>query len=218
MHIFYKKLLSPLLALLFIGLSFSLFGQASADGADLLGLGVGYGGGLGAPGISYNLLKGYTGTTAPNITASYEGKFSRHFGLGVSLDYTSAMYTGNNIPYSVADPNNTIVSSGTVTDKVSGTYFGVGARLVYHLSAGNKFDPYAGLLLGATLTSESHTISSDSTGTFVTHDTFAGILLGGFIGLRYFVSDQVAIYIEGDYSGMPSYLGNIGITYQISHF
>ena len=218
MHISYKKFLSPLLAILFIGLSFNSYSQASSDAADLLGLGVGYGGGLGAPGISYNLLPNYTGTAAPSITASYERKFSRQFGLGLALDYTSAMYTGNNIPFSIADPNNTTVSSGTVTDKVAGTYFGLGARLVYHLSAGDKFDPYAGLLLGITVTSASHTISSDSTSTFITHETFAGILLGGFIGVRYFVSDQVAIYVEGDYIGMPSYLGNIGITYQISHF
>ena len=218
MHTFYKKLFRPLLAILFIGLSFNSYSQASSDAADLLGLGVGYGGGLGAPGISYNLLNGYTGTASPSIAASYERKFSRHFGLGLALDYASAMYTGNNIPYNIADPNNTTVSSGTVTDKVSGTYFGLGARIVYHLSAGNTFDPYAGLLLGVTVTSESHNISSDSTGTFVTHDTFAGILLGGFIGIRCYVSDQVAIYIEGDYIGMPSYLGNIGITYQINHF
>lgn len=217
MHTLYKKLIAPVIFVLSLSLSSLAFGQASSDQADMLGLGIGFGGGMGAPGISYNLLPGYSGTNTPNFSLSYERKFSRTFSLGLVADYSGAMYTGNNIPYNIADPNTSQSYTGTVSDKLSGNYFALGARIAYHIKAGDSFDPYVGAILGITLASAIHTIT-DTTSTFTSHQTYAGILLGACVGARYYISDSFGIWLEVDYAGIPSYLGNIGITYQISHF
>ena len=195
----------------------NVFGQASSDEADLLGLGIGIGGGMGAPGISYNLLPNYTGTNSPNFSLNYERKFSRHFGIGIVADYSTATYSGNNIPYNIAVPNSTQSYNGTVTDKISGNYLALASRIMYHIPAGDRFDPYAGVILGVTIASTTHN-TTDTTATIHSQAIYAGILLGACVGVRYYIGDQFGIWLEADYSGIPSYLGNIGITYQISHF
>ncbi len=201
-----------------MGLAPASQGQASADLANIMSIGGSYGGGLGAPGISYNLLPNYAGTISPGAVLNYEAKIGLTFGIGTQVTFASANVTGNNIPYNIADPTGNQYAAGTVTDKVSGLYFGVAARPTYHFNLGSRIDPYMGLTLGFTITSESSTISSPTIGSFNTQDTYAGVLLGGFIGMRIYITKNVGIWLEAGYAGIPSYLGNAGVFYQLTHF
>ncbi|HSY75474.1 MAG TPA: hypothetical protein VK890_01380 [Bacteroidia bacterium] len=212
--------------LLFIGLGVNSFGQDATGGAsssspademDFFGLGVGYGGGLGGPGVSYSLLPNYSGTTSLGIMATYEHKFAKQFGIGASFSYASGSYTGNNIPYSIIDPFGNPVASGNLTNKINASYIGLAARPLYHFKGSKSFDPYAGILFGFTFTSMSSTTTS-AQGTYSSSEFYPGILVGAVVGGRFAVSKKILIWLELSYSGMPDYLANIGVAYKLSKF
>ncbi len=222
----YKGFFKPFLVLLFVGFSSVSFGQEAsgnsagsspADEMDIFGLGVGYGGGLGGPGVSYSLLPNYSGTTSPGFMLSYEHKFAKQFGIGASFSVASASYTGNNIPYNIIDPFGKPLGSGNLNNKVNATYLGLASRPLYHFKGSDKFDPYGGLIFGFTFTSMSSSTTTNQ-GTYNSHEFYPGILFGVVAGGRYAVSKKILIWLELSYSGMPDYLANIGVAYKLTRF
>src|ERR1700739_2080641 len=205
----YKRFIKTVLAIVFIVSGFSSYSQykPSFFDQDIISAGAGYGGGLGAAPIAYNLLPNYKGTISPGFVAQYEHRFAEYFGMGVGLTYTGANLEASNVPYSIANPSGTPLASGTVDDKVSGKYFGLGARPAFHFHLKTKaIDPYVGAFFGITLTSSVSTITSNTLGTFNVNDIYAGILLGAVAGVRVYFSSQFGIWLEAGYSGIPNYL------------
>jgi|GEM_PF-1879337 hypothetical protein len=216
----YKRYTKTVLALVFTVAGFISYGQykPSFFDQDIISAGVGYGGGLGAAPIAYNLLPNYKGTIPPGFVAQYEHRFAEYFGMGVGITYTGANLEASNVPYSIANPSGTPLSSGTVDDKVSGKYFGLGARPAFHFRLKTKaIDPYVGAFFGITITSSMSTITSNTLGAFNVNDIYAGILVGAVAGVRVYFSNQFGIWLEAGYSGIPNYLGNGGLFFQIDN-
>ncbi len=192
------------------------YAQSSNTQNIIYGIGVGYGGGLGGPGISYDLLPGYSGSVSPGFMATCEQTFNKSFGMGAVLSYSGASMSAINIDYP-ADPL-TQRPAGTFNDKITARYIGLGARVAYHFkSRSHKVDTYIGAIGGFTFTSLSSTVSNTQ-GSYYTHSFFPGMLLGAYAGARIYFSDQFGMWIEAGYSGMPDYLANIGVAYKISRW
>ncbi|WP_394996253.1 hypothetical protein [Emticicia sp.] len=91
------------------------------------------------------------------------------------------------------------------------TYIGVGGRVAAHVGKylkdlgidDNKIDPYVGLMGGFRAVKYNDSYSSNYNG------TSAGLMLGGFVGARYYFKEKVGIYAEG---GFP--YSTVGITFK----
>ncbi|HTB07217.1 MAG TPA: outer membrane beta-barrel protein [Bacteroidia bacterium] len=179
---------------------------------NIVGIGVGFGGGLGGPGISYDLLPGYTGTMSPGIMATYELKFDRHWGIGLVMSFSSATYTNDNMTY-VLDSAGSKYNK-TFTDKITATYIGLAGKAYYHFGATGKFDPYGALILGYTFTLSSSNTTYQQV-SYPSSSAYPGILVGVAVGARVFLSKKIGIWAEVGYSGVPDYLFNAGIAYNL---
>lgn len=89
------------------------------------------------------------------------------------------------------------------------TYVGIGGRVAAHVGKylkdlgidDNKIDPYIGVVGGFRTVKYNDTYSSYYSG------TRAGIMLGGFVGARYYFKEKMGIYVEG---GVP--YSTVGLT------
>jgi hypothetical protein len=89
------------------------------------------------------------------------------------------------------------------------TYVLFGARAAYHVNfGGEKLDPYGGLLLGYNYAS----VKTEGTAITGAAVDAGGLLLGGYLGARYFFNPRFAVYGELGYGvGVL----NIGATYKL---
>ncbi len=191
-------------------MGFSTSSDTYGEACDVFGLGVTYGGGLGAPFISYDLLPGYSGGTSIGGMATYEHLFSKKLGLGLAASYSNASYNAViNYPAGVSYP------AGTVNDTKKGGYIGLGGRFIYHFS-GHRLEPYIGAVSGITLTSlYSETYSPGNPTVFTGRVLFGGVLIGILAGIEYHASNYFSVKLECNYSGVPNYLGGISLNYRI---
>jgi hypothetical protein len=179
------------------------------------GVGVGFGGGLGGPGIAFDLLPGYTGTISPGLMLSYEFKFDHHWGIGAVMSFSHATYTNNNMTYTYDSAGSQ--HSKIFTDQVSATYIGIAGKAYYHfVTKSTKFDPYGALILGYTFTVSSSNTTYQQV-SYPSHSAYPGVLAGVALGARLTVSKQIGIWAEAGFSGVPDYLFNAGIAYYLSH-
>jgi len=213
----YKRVFTVILITASIGCSSVSYGQANADEKDVFAAGVGFGGGLGGPGISYNLLPNYSGTITPGLLITYEHVFTKQFGIGGMASMANASLTASNLPYAIYDSYGNLIQKGTLTDNSKGTYIGIAARSLFHFKGSDNFDPYVGVIFGYTLTSFSSTVTT-SQGSYPESSFYPGILFGAVAGLRFYVTKSIGIWAEVGYSGVPDYLANIGIAYKLTRF
>lgn len=181
------------------------------ESADVFGLGLTYGGGLGAPFISYDLLPNYSGSTSIGAIATYEHLFTKKIGLGLAFSYSNASYSALiNYPSGVSYPG------GTLTDTKKGEYMSIAGRCIYHFSGFHRFDPYIGAISGITLTNlNSNTYTAGSESAVTNQMLFGGVLIGVLAGVGYNLSNYISIKLEVNYSGVPNYLGGLSVTYKI---
>lgn len=85
------------------------------------------------------------------------------------------------------------------------TYILVGARGNYHFDAGDRFDPYVGVLLGYNAAS----VSTSNGGVLAAG---GGVAYGGQLGARYFLTDNLAAVGELGYG--IGYL-TLGLAYKL---
>jgi len=187
-------------------------GPSPLDIKNVFGLGMGYGGGLGGPGIGYNLLPGYSGSISPGIMLTYEHTFTKRFGIGASFSFSAASSSVTNVPYTIDTTMH--YTSGTFNNSITGTYMSFAARGLYHFKGTKKFDPYCGFVGGVTLTKLNSTVTTID-GTYTSHFFFPGILTGVIVGAKYFFNDTIGAWAEAGYSGAPDYLLNIGVAYKL---
>ena len=184
---------------------------------DVFAAGVGFGGGLGAPGISYNIVPDHSANVAPAIIVSYEHIFEGTFGISGYLNYSSANLSASNLPYSVYNALGSVVQSGTLSDKANGSYINLAARGLYHFKTKDNIELYAGVVFGYSFTTYSSTVTT-SQGSYPTSSFYPGIIFGAVAGLRVYVTKQVGLWAELGYSGMPNYLAGVGVAYRLGRF
>jgi hypothetical protein len=93
--------------------------------------------------------------------------------------------------------------------KVNYTYILVGARAAYHFDLGvDKLDPYAGVMLGYNAASVGF---EPDPGPPFNNITAGGVILGGFAGARYYITDNIGAFAELGY-GLGT--ATIGVAYK----
>ncbi len=93
--------------------------------------------------------------------------------------------------------------------KVNYTYILVGARAAYHFDLGvDKLDPYAGAMLGYNAASVGF---EPDPGPPFNNITAGGVILGGFAGARYYITDNIGAFAELGY-GLGT--ATIGVAYK----
>lgn len=125
------------------------------------------------------------------LSASFEYGVSDKIGVGAYVGYASREF---NTGYSAADY------------KVTYTLFG--ARGNYHFYTEDKFDAYAGVLLG--YNSATVTYTNGGSNVFGT-PSYGGSVFGGQIGGRYYFTDSIGAFAELGYG--IGYL-NVGLAYK----
>jgi hypothetical protein len=192
-------------------IGFNMNEKSNGIESDIVGVGITYGGGLGAPLISYDLLPHYSGSTSIGFMGTYEHLYTKSIGIGLNLSYSAASYNTN-----ISYPAGVFFPAGSLTDTKKGYYIGIGGRIIYHFKGTKVLDPYIGAITGITLTYlNSNTQTPGNNQTFHSRVLYGGLLIGALAGLRINVSNYVAIRLECNYSGVPDYLGEIGVTYRI---
>ncbi|HNP47192.1 MAG TPA: hypothetical protein PKK99_03680 [Bacteroidia bacterium] len=156
------------------------------QGSNTIGLGIGFG-------LGYSYYSG--ATTAPALAFIYDHGFFPEvgpgtIGIGGIIGYKTAKY---DYPYSggySAKWTNTIVA-------VRGTY-----HLTILAEKNNKFDPYAGVVLGLRFNSYKDTYDDYFYNTYGYHyGTYSStsIVSGAFIGAKYNFADAVGAFAELGY-------------------
>lgn len=80
------------------------------------------------------------------------------------------------------------------------SYLVIGARGAYHFELGKNFDPYVGVILGYNVVSASTIGTAQNSYWGTTYSASASYMMfGGFLGGRYYVSDNFAIFGEVGY-------------------
>jgi Outer membrane protein beta-barrel domain len=130
----------------------------------------------------------------------YEYLIKENLGLGIGLSYASATEIGT-IPLLVPT---------TTTAKVSAT--SVLLSTVYHFYITDKLDPYSKVSIGATLWKGSYKNADGSDAGTLPLPT--PIAYRALVGLRYFVSPNIAPYGEASYSNLK-FSANIGIAFKL---
>ncbi len=93
--------------------------------------------------------------------------------------------------------------------KVNYTYILVGARAAYHFDLGvDKLDPYAGAMLGYNVANVGF---EPDPGPPFNNITAGGVILGGFAGARYYITDNIGAFAELGY-GLGT--ATIGVAYK----
>ncbi len=199
------------------------------EGVNAINLGVGF---IGS-GIGDVVGSGYSQSVGPAFELSYEHALGEHWGIGVFISYQSATATNSFTTQDyVYDPTTFqyVIMNYTTTDKYTLSLFNYDARGAYHFSAGPKFDPYVGIILGYCMASASDNETSNDPNNVNTgggSSSISGIEYGGYVGARYYFSNHIGVWLELQYShatftyqGYSSSINtanilNLGITFKL---
>jgi hypothetical protein len=145
-----------------------------------------------------------TATSTSNKTGpfylDYEYLIKENLGLGIGFSYASATEIGT-IPLLVPT---------TTTAKVSAT--SILFSTIYHFYTTDKLDPYSKVSIGATLWKGSYKNADGSDAGTLPLPT--PIAYRALLGLRYFVSPNIAPYGEASYSNLK-FSANIGVAFKL---
>lgn len=131
-------------------------------------------------GIGYGFAGIYGDMTIPPISASFDYGASDNVSVGGLIGYTSSeqKYTW-----------------GTDEYGWKYSYIVIGVRGAYHFDLGEKFDPYVGGLLGYNVVS----VSDIGTAPYGYSASGSFMAFGFYLGGRYYVSDNLALFGELGY-------------------
>jgi opacity protein-like surface antigen len=125
-----------------------------------------------------------------SIQASYERAAGNNISIGAGITFSQAKDTGNNIKY-------------------TGYYFA--AKLSIHFATTDKFDPYSGLSVGYTK------VNADDKNFIrnadINYQTSSNIGWGTYLGVRYYIGEEVALNIEAGYGSFAILSGGISINF-----
>lgn len=183
---------------------------AWAQGTNVIGVGVGFGGGL----DSYSYLGGWSTSASPGFMLSYEHGINEHWGIGLAVTYATSSLTGP----TETDYNLTTGVPFTYVDSWKFTATGIIIRGAYHFTVNSKFDPYVGLGLGYFDFSAKYT-DNDPNDALNPYYVEPSVSLGGaaftaFVGARYYVASSVGIWAELGYTGYAGNLINLGLNFK----
>jgi len=191
-------------------------GLAFGPGTNIISVGVGFGGGLGAYSIP-----GYTTSSGVGFNASFEHALNEHWGIGLTFSYASSSLSSKTVtPYdSFGTGNNNagqIYSyNSTETDKYTVSILGFTVRGYYHFATSAKFDPYVGIGLGygKVTSSFTSTITPPIPGyTPVEPGLSISAAMGGvFVGARYYFAGPIGIWAEVQWEGYVANIANVGL-------
>jgi hypothetical protein len=192
------KLRSFSLMLAFVGMFFSASAQTFKSGDQHLHLGVGF--------VSWYYGTDYSGIVPP-VTASYE--------IGIAdLDGVGTIGVGPFVGYSTSrTPKYNDLQGGKYWWR--NTYLTIAARGAFHFDIfdDERFDTYAGLVLGYTIRSYTYQTSGVVGGTSYTYDYGSGYIARNlFGGMRYKASEKLRLFGEIGYGFT---LVNVGIDFKI---
>jgi hypothetical protein len=190
------------------------------EGKNIIGAGVGFLGGIHFL-VSIYTIAGYTVSGPPTICLYYERGLSQHWGVGFIFNYSSATLTagsqqgGGYIDYSTGK----YIAPYTYTDKYTITGLGFGVTGAYHFTASDKFDPYIGLALGYTsikfkATSDDPYYGTASDPNFYITLQAGGVLYGGFLGARFYFTNNIGAWASLGYLGWGGALINAGLAFK----
>jgi hypothetical protein len=185
---------------------------AWSQGQNVINVGIGFGSTLGSVYGS-----GYTGSVSPAFEASFEHALSDHWGIGLNIGYQSATATTTGTGYYYTFPYN----SYSYTDEYKFSLLQFVARGAYHFTAGAKFDPYVGLMLGYCTISSSYS-TTDPNGGSASAASLTGAEFGLYLGARYWFSDHIGAWLELQYGDASfdgvsinaSNIGNLGVSFK----
>ncbi len=149
-----------------------------------------------------------------NAQAQAFQKGTKNFSVGLSTGYGLGLNAG--VDVGVTD----LISVGAIgafssrnygylVNDYRVTYIGIGGRAGFHFGKylkdigmdDNKFDPYAGLVVGFTSVKVGGAYSQYYSG------NNSGLLFGGYGGIRYYFKEKLGVYLEG---GFP--YSSLGVT------
>lgn len=151
--------------------------QIYEEGRGQLNVGIGLGSNLAGSGFS---------TTIPPIGISYEHGFHEHISGGGYVGYSGA--------------NQELTTFGG-TWKWNYSYIVIGARASWHFDFldTDKFDPYAGVMLGYNIASVSVEKPAGYTGPDIAAASAGGVVIGGHLGMRYHFNEKLGAFAELGY-------------------
>jgi hypothetical protein len=168
-----------------------------------------------APAATINAIGGILGglgliTANPSSTSisnktgpfylDYEYLMKENLGLGIGISYASATEIGT-IPLLVPT---------TTTAKISAT--SILLSTIYHFYITDKLDPYSKVSIGATLWQGSYKNENGSDAGTLPLPT--PIAYRALVGLRYFISPNIAPYGEASYSNLK-FAATIGVVFKL---
>ena len=165
-------------ALSFVGaVAFSANAQFFEDGGNYLHIGAG----IGSP-------YAYSGSKmgVPPVHVSFEHGLSDKFGVGGLIGYTSSVYEET--------------FWGNSTYKWNFSYLIIGARGAYHFLDKDNIDLYLGAMLGYNVATAKFESDYPGLENLVTEPSVGGIAFGGFLGTRFALGDNSAIFAELGYN------------------
>lgn len=190
------KLRSFSLMLAFVGMFFSASAQNFKSGDQHLHLGVGF--------INWFYNSSYFGIVPP-VTASYE--------IGIAdLDGIGSIGVGPFVGFSTARTQKYDYGNGKYWYRYS--YFSFGARGAFHFDIldDDRFDTYAGLMVGYTVSSFTYNDSNNGTNVY-NYDGDSGFLNRAlFGGIRYKASEKLRLFGEIGYGFS---LVSVGLDFKI---
>ncbi len=141
-----------------------------------------------------------------NTQAQSFAKGQKNFSVGVGLGY--GLGANAAVDFGISDLLSVGVvgafssrSYGYLVNDYRVTYIGVGGRVAAHVGKylkeiginEDKLDPYVGAVGGFRIVKSNSSYYSYYSG------TSGGILLGGFVGARYYFKEKMAVYVEGGF-------------------
>jgi len=147
--------------------------------------------------VGSSVGSGYSNSTGPSFEFNSEKAMTDHLGLGFATSYQGASATNTFTTQGYDSYTNTLVNY-TTTDKYSISFIQFSVRGAYHFTAGNKFDPYAGVGLGycEVIETLNETTNDPSVAGGSSTTGAPGFMFGAFGGTRYFFSDHVGAWFE----------------------
>jgi len=199
-------------------------GGSSSDGItgkNIIYAGVGFVGGLALIGTLYT-AEGYTASSVPTISIAYERGLSAHWGVGILFNYSSVTLNASGTVDNTGDgglppyPYNP-GQDYSYTDKYTLTGMAFGLTGAYHFTvSSDKIDPYIGAALGYTSIGNKFT-SNDPNAAYGDGNytdlaiTGSGALFGGFLGIRFYFTDNIGAWADIGYLGYGGSLINVGL-------
>jgi hypothetical protein len=191
-------------------------GGGAFAGKNVVYVGVGFVGGLSLLGTLYS-DEGYSASSIPTITIAYERGLSEHWGVGFIFNYSSVtLNSTGTVDNTYGDYPYNIGQVYSYTDKATLTGLGFGLTGAYHFIAGDKLDPYVGIALGYSSIGFKFTTddpnASYGDGNQTLNLALSGAMYGGFVGIRYYFTDNIGAWADLGYFGYGGSLINLGLT------